>query len=45
MTTGIIIILFLAFLVWMSTAIVKAWNKGASQRLSGAAAQDRKSVV
>ena len=39
MTTGIIIILFLAFLVWMSTAIVKAWNKGASQRLSGAAAQ------
>ena len=36
---GIVIILFIAFLIWMSVAITKAWNKGQQKRLAGAEAQ------
>ena len=36
---GIVIILFIAFLIWLSVAITKAWNKGQRQRLAGAEAQ------
>lgn len=39
---GIIIILFIAFLIWMSVAITKAWNKGQRQRLAGAEAQAKR---
>ncbi|WP_300412326.1 hypothetical protein [uncultured Oscillibacter sp.] len=35
----VIILLFIAFLVWMCAAITRAWNKGASRRRTGAEAQ------
>ena len=35
----VIILLFIAFLVWMCVAITRAWNKGASRRRTGAEAQ------
>lgn len=35
----VIILLFIVFLIWMSAAIVKSWNKGASRRRAGAEAQ------
>lgn len=35
----VIILLFVLFLIWICAAIMKSWNKGASQRRAGAEAQ------
>lgn len=39
MFNAIMFVLIIVFLIWMVTAIVRVWNKGQSQRLSGAEAQ------
>lgn len=39
MFTAIMFVLIIVFIIWMCVALTRAWNKGASQRRSGADAQ------
>lgn len=42
MFTAIMFVLVIAFIIWFSVAITKAWNKGAAKRLAGAEAQAKR---
>ncbi len=42
MFTVIMFILIIVFIIWMSVAITKAWNKGTALRRQGAEAQSRR---
>lgn len=42
MFTAIMFVLVIAFIIWFSVAVTKAWNKGAAKRLAGAEAQAKR---